>query len=57
MWLARIAGWPASMQTLAAGMLRDALLPLVWTAAWLGDGFDWRGNDLRAARRERAYES
>jgi ceramide glucosyltransferase len=57
MWLARIAGWPASMRTLAASMLRDALLPAVWTAAWLGDEFDWRGNDLRAARRERVYES
>ncbi|MGE0750849.1 MAG: hypothetical protein AB7K64_09705 [Variibacter sp.] len=57
MLLAWIAGWPATAQTLVASLLRDALLPAVWMAAWLSDGFDWRGNDLRAARRERVYES
>ena len=33
------------------GYLDDLLLLPLWTAAWFGDGFEWRGNDMTAAKR------
>jgi len=30
-------------------MLRDALLPLLWIAAWTGDEFEWRGKAMTVA--------
>lgn len=47
--LARIAGWQLSLRSLPAMLLRDLLLPAVWLAGWLGNGFVWRGNAMRLA--------
>jgi ceramide glucosyltransferase len=47
--LACVAGWHLSAWSPLAWALRDALLPLVWMHAWLGDGYAWRGNEIRTA--------
>jgi ceramide glucosyltransferase len=44
--LARAAGWHLSLVTPAAWLIRDALLPVLWVAAWVGNGFVWRGNAM-----------
>ena len=41
--LARAHGWPAAPRDIAAMLLRDALLPVLWVATWRGRGFTWRG--------------
>jgi ceramide glucosyltransferase len=48
--LAWYAGWRCSARLFAALLLRDLLLPVLWVAAWLGDGFVGRGNAMTAAR-------
>ncbi|BBE70713.1 ceramide glucosyltransferase [Oharaeibacter diazotrophicus] len=50
--LDRVSGWPLSVRGLAAKLLRDAALPLLWAAALAGDGFTWRGNDMTVAAEE-----
>jgi ceramide glucosyltransferase len=40
-WLAR---WPASFRDVAAFVLRDALIPVIWAATWTQRGLIWRGN-------------
>src|SRR5262249_19206484 len=45
--LARAAGWHLSLRSLAAFILRDILLPLLWIGGCLGRGFVWRGNAMR----------
>ena len=52
--LARVAGWPLSRRTLAACLLRDLLLPILWIVSWAGDEFEWRGNAMRVADQSRA---
>lgn len=54
--LARSAGWYWSIRMPLACVLRDALLPLLWIDAWLGNSFTWRGTKLRprATAREAA---
>ena len=47
--LARAAGWPASAVDVLAWLCRDALVPALWTAAWFGNGFDWRGTPMTVA--------
>jgi ceramide glucosyltransferase len=47
--LAFHAGWPLSWRTVLACMLRDLLLPVLWAASWVGNGFVWRGNAVRIA--------
>jgi ceramide glucosyltransferase len=47
MMLARVAGWHLTASYPLHGMLRDALLPLLWANAWLNTGFVWRGNQMR----------
>ena len=44
--LARVAGWPAGPRDLAAFLLRDAMLPLIWCATWRNREFSWRGNEM-----------
>ena len=44
--LARRAGWPAGLADVAAWMLRDAMIPLLWLAAFRARGFVWRGNAM-----------
>ena len=45
--LARAAGWQLSSLSPVAWVVRDAILPALWVQAWLRDGFEWRGNDVR----------
>jgi len=45
--LLRIAGWPRS---LAALLLRDAMLPAVFMAGCAGSSFEWHGKKMVAAR-------
>ena len=45
--LARVAGWHLSWRSPVAWVIRDAMLPALWVQAWLRDGFEWRGNDVR----------
>lgn len=47
--MAQQAGWPASARDVGMWMLRDAMLPAVWVAAWAGRGFTWRGTQMDAA--------
>jgi ceramide glucosyltransferase len=44
--LAHTAGWPLSWRSVAMWITRDALLPVLWVAAWAGDDFEWRGNAM-----------
>lgn len=44
--LARAAGWPLTWRSVAMWIMRDALLPMLWIAAWAGDDFVWRGNAM-----------
>jgi ceramide glucosyltransferase len=48
--VAATAGWPLSWRSPFAWMLRDGLLPLLWSQAWLGRSFTWRGHDMQTAR-------
>jgi ceramide glucosyltransferase len=45
--LARVSGWQLSWLSPIAWVVRDAMLPALWVQAWLRDGFEWRGNDVR----------
>jgi ceramide glucosyltransferase len=45
--LARVAGWHLAWRSPVAWAIRDAMLAALWMQAWLGDGFEWRGNDVR----------
>ena len=47
--LALGAGWHLSLLSPLAWMARDAMLPVLWVQAWLGNSFNWRGNDMRLA--------
>ncbi|MGV8986854.1 MAG: ceramide glucosyltransferase [Cypionkella sp.] len=46
--LAAAGNWPRQPKDLAAWITRDALLPLLWLAAWRGNSFEWRGNAMTA---------
>jgi ceramide glucosyltransferase len=47
--LAYAAGWQLSWRSVVLWMLRDALLPVLWVAAWIGNDFEWRGNAMTVA--------
>lgn len=47
--LARIASWHLTWVSPVAWLARDLLLPILWCAAWLGNGFTWRGNTMTAS--------
>ena len=47
--LAYCAGWPLSLWSIPVWLLRDALCPALWIAAWVGDEFKWRGNAMSGA--------
>jgi ceramide glucosyltransferase len=49
--LATAAGWQLSWRSPLAWLMRDALLPVLWCASWLGNGFVWRDNPMRIADR------
>ena len=44
--LAHWAGWHRSWRSLPAFLVRDALLPLIWLAAWAQSAIVWRGNAM-----------
>jgi ceramide glucosyltransferase len=48
-FLAYRAGWQLSRWSILVWMLRDALLPALWIAAWAGNEFEWRGNPMSVA--------
>jgi ceramide glucosyltransferase len=48
-FLAYRAGWQLSRRSMLVWMLRDALLPVLWISAWVGDEFEWRGNPMSVA--------
>jgi ceramide glucosyltransferase len=45
--LAWAAGWPLSVRSPLAWILRDLLLPAIWFNGLLGSAFVWRGNEMR----------
>jgi ceramide glucosyltransferase len=47
------ADWHHSRRSVATFMLRDAMLPVLYVNAWLGRGFEWRGNAMRAVESAR----
>jgi ceramide glucosyltransferase len=49
--LAYAAGWHLSWRSPFLWLLRDALLPVLWSASWLGNEFVWRGNPMRVLNR------
>jgi len=55
--LAWWVGWHLSRRMIAAFVVRDLVLPILWVAAWIGDDFVWRGNGMRAQRRSDLVES
>ena len=46
MLLAFTAGWPLSVRSLFAAILRDLMIPPLWAMAWSDAGFVWRGNAM-----------
>ncbi len=52
--LASVAGWPLSWRSLPAWIIRDLLLPVLWSEAWAGDSFVWRGNAMSVDERREA---
>ena len=48
--LASAFAWPLRLRTPLFWIARDLLLPILWTHAWLVNGYEWRGNpvDLRS---------
>ncbi|HVB89329.1 MAG TPA: hypothetical protein VND97_03930 [Beijerinckiaceae bacterium] len=44
--LARSAGWHLGWRSPLAFLARDLAMPAIWTAAWLGDEFEWRGTSM-----------
>ncbi|MEC3863103.1 ceramide glucosyltransferase [Mesobacterium sp. TK19101] len=46
--LTRVAGWPLSLEIIAASLCRDAMIPLLWGIAWTRSSFDWKGNTVGA---------
>ena len=52
--LAYIAAWHLSWRSPLVWLARDALLPILWLASWLGDGFVWRGTPMRVLNRSSA---
>lgn len=46
--LAYCAGWQFSLWSIPIWLLRDALCPALWIAAWAGNEFEWRGNAMSA---------
>lgn len=44
--LAIRSGWVRSPSLIAAFLVRDLLIPFVWTLAWMRSGVVWRGNAM-----------
>ncbi|NGO62339.1 glycosyltransferase [Rhizobium daejeonense] len=50
--LNRSFGWHTGLLGLPATVARDIALPVLWIAAWFGNGFVWRGNAMTVASDE-----
>jgi len=50
--LLRVAGWPAGAGIIAASLMRDAMIPLLWALAWTRRSFDWQGSAVGATRKD-----
>ncbi len=50
--LNRSFGWHMGRLSLPAMAMRDLALPVLWIAAWFGNGFVWRGNAMSVASAE-----
>ncbi|GBU17720.1 MULTISPECIES: ceramide glucosyltransferase [Methylobacterium] len=50
--LARRAGWHRSPRLILAFLVRDALIPAMWLAAWTQSAVVWRGNAMDIRPRE-----
>ncbi len=44
--LCRAMGWPRAKRDLAAWVLRDLMLPVLWLATFARQGFEWRGTAM-----------
>lgn len=44
--VARRADWPATVADVPTWLLRDAMIPLIWSASFAAKGFVWRGNPM-----------
>jgi ceramide glucosyltransferase len=47
--LAQAAGWHVGRWSPLAWVMRDLMLPVLWSQAWLGKSFSWRGHDMSLA--------
>lgn len=52
--LVHAAGWPLTLRSPLAWLLRDLLLPAVWIGGWIDARFVWRGNTMRVAEARNA---
>ena len=52
--LARALGWRANVWFIPACLMRDALLPAFYVAAWISARFEWRGRAMDSASRPAA---
>lgn len=52
--LARVLGWRTNRWFLPACLVRDAMLPVFYVAAWRSGGFEWRGNKMSNSAKQSA---
>ena len=50
----RAMGWPCGLRDLAASILRDLMLPVLWIATFTARGFVWRGTQMAPGARPAA---
>jgi len=50
--LTLLAGWPAGIRIVAASLLRDAMIPVLWALAWTRNSFDWQGHEVGATEKD-----
>jgi len=44
--LAWSKGWYLSPRSVTAMIVRDTMLPIIWTRGWLNGAVEWRGNAM-----------
>jgi len=54
--LARVLKWHVSWRMSLVFILRDLMLPIVYTDAWFTDHFVWRGNEMTVREEEPSVE-
>ena len=47
--LAHRTGWHVGPWSPFAWLVRDLMLPILWTQAWVGNTVSWRGNEMKLA--------